>query len=655
LREEILHQGSVYGVSSAAIPHLVDVAPFLPAASKRDLWIEIGFLVTAGAGRFPSSRAEGLQDGLTAALRAGEALALAHFLADAELAPGDSSSYALACVALAGHRVGRAMWQFPSAGEGYVEVDCPGCGAEHEVDGFGDPLASPCSSPAFAAVPGTVAAWQGVAAAVGQARRDQVLGPGWAGFFDTAWRVAVAGVPGHASSAAVWCLVAAMVAASSGAAAPWARTLARLTGHVRCLECDRVWAIADAMREGAGADPADVTDDVSGPYPGLQGVLFEMAGDPASGRVRGGSIPAATVADGITGFRAAPGRELRAGQAAVRTLWRVDGGAVNALARVAGQPAVVAAAGSDGVRLLDAASGSLARPVLAGPAAAVASLVLPDGGAVIAAVGEEGSLQWWDALAGSPLGGAVITGPAPVLSLAPVRMPARPDPRTAGHLAGLWDGRLMLAASDADGTIQLWDPVARAPLAKLFRRAGQPVTSMTAVDPAGDPPRNGTTLVAVHDGLIVDVWSSAAVHGNRSEMAPQRKLAAAGHRRIAAAAASPAGLGRRKPVLLADRNGTVSTWETFGVRLSDPLLPDPAHREVIGIAVLPAVGGGIAVATASQADRNLRIWEPLRGATTLVPLDVQPHCLLTVGDALLIGHDEGTLALSLTSSLRKDH
>jgi hypothetical protein len=235
--------------------------------------------------------------------------------------------------------------------------------------------------------------------------------------------------------------------------------------------------------------------------------------------------------------------------------------------------------------------------------------VLPDGGAVIAAAGEEGSLQWWDALAGSPLGGAVITGPAPVLSLAPVRMPARPDPRTAEHLAGLWDGRLMLATGDA----------------------------------------------AVHDGLIVDVWSSAAVHGNRSEMAPQRKLAAAGHRRITAAAASPAGLGRRKPVLLADRNGTVSTWETFGVRLSDPLLPDPAHREVIGIAVLPAAGGGIAVATASQADRNLRIWEPLRGATTLVPLDVQPHCLLTIGDALLIGHDEGTLALSLTSSLRKDH
>lgn len=52
LCDEILQQGSVYGVSSAAIPHLVDVAPYLPAVSRRDLWIEIGFPVTAGAAAF---------------------------------------------------------------------------------------------------------------------------------------------------------------------------------------------------------------------------------------------------------------------------------------------------------------------------------------------------------------------------------------------------------------------------------------------------------------------------------------------------------------------------------------------------------------------------------------------------------------------------
>jgi hypothetical protein len=54
---------------------------------------------------------------------------------------------------------------------------------------------------------------------------------------------------------------------------------------------------------------------------------------------------------------------------------------------------------------------------------------------------------------------------------------------------------------------------------------------------------------------------------------------------ITGAAVSPSLLGDRQPMLLADRNGTVSMWETFGTRLSDSLPPDPAHREVTGITV----------------------------------------------------------------------
>jgi hypothetical protein len=89
-------------------------------------------------------------------------------------------------------------------------------------------------------------------------------------------------------------------------------------------------------------------------------------------------------------------------------------------------------------------------------------------------------------------------------------------------------------------------------------------------------------------------------------------------------------------------------WETFGIRLSDPLPPDPAHREVTGIAVLPGTGDGITVVTASRADCNLRIWEPQHGSAALLPLSVRPRCLLNAGDALVIGHDNGLLTLSLT-------
>jgi hypothetical protein len=133
-------------------------------------------------------------------------------------------------------------------------------------------------------------------------------------------------------------------------------------------------------------------------------------------------------------------------------------------------------------------------------------------------------------------------------------------------------------------------------------------------------------------------------------MAPAaRKLVAIGHQCLVGVAVSPERLGYRKPVLLADRNGAVSIWETFGVRLGDPLPPDPAHRDVVGIVALPAAGDGIAVVTASRADCNLRVWEPLRGSVALVPLDIRPRCLLGAGNVLMIGHDDGLLALSLAS------
>jgi hypothetical protein len=124
----MLHQGSVYGVSSAAIPHLIEIAPCLPEASRRDPWIEMGFLVTAGADRFPSPPAPGLQEGLTAALGRAEALSVRDFLADSGSAPGESCYYALACVALPGTRWLRDV-TVPSPSSGYVRVVCPDCQA----------------------------------------------------------------------------------------------------------------------------------------------------------------------------------------------------------------------------------------------------------------------------------------------------------------------------------------------------------------------------------------------------------------------------------------------------------------------------------------------------------------------------------------------
>ena len=649
LRHEMLHQGSVYGVSSAAIPHLIEIAPCLPEASRRDLWIEIGFLVTAGADRFPSPPAPGLQEGLTAALGRAEALSVRDFLADSGSAPGESCYYALACVALAGHRVGRAMWQFPSPGSGYVRVVCPDCQAVSTLDGFADPLAMPCSAPTFGLVSGGAAAWQDAAGAIERAGRDEVLGPGWGGLFGTARRVALADVPPQAPPGAVWCLVAAMVATRSQASAPWARTLARLAGHVRCLDCGRVWAIADAMDDGGSARPVHVADE-PGLDGGLQGVLFEMDQDDGAGDEGSGRIWPATVADGVAGFPPSPRRKLARAQVTARVLWRIDGEAVDGLTLVTGRQAAIAAGGSEGVRVRDLHDGSQAGPLLAGRVVAVTSLALADGNAIIAAAGDDGSLRWWDASTGRLISGAALAAAAPVLSLAPVLMPALP--RATGEVAtrldSLRDGRTVLAAGDTAGVVSVWDPATRMPVAALFQRPRRRVVSMTAVNFVNHSPWRGTDLVALYDDLLVDVWQSGSAHSNLSTMAPGTdRLAAAGHGHITGAAVSPSRLGYRQPVLLADRNGTVSMWETFGTRLSDSLPPDPAHREVTGITVLPGTGDGITVVTASQADCNLRIWEPLRGSATLLPLGIRPRCLLNAGDALVIGHDNGLLSLSL--------
>jgi hypothetical protein len=134
-------------------------------------------------------------------------------------------------------------------------------------------------------------------------------------------------------------------------------------------------------------------------------------------------------------------------------------------------------------------------------------------------------------------------------------------------LASLRDGRTVLATGHADGAVHLRDPLSRNSFGELWRSEGQPVADMTF----------GEDLIVVYGSLDVDVWSPIAVSGERSSMAPKSEyLHANGHRHIVAVCPAR-GLGYRKPILLADRNGTVSMWETFGVRLRDPLPPDPRH------------------------------------------------------------------------------
>jgi len=525
LQEEIIHQGTVYGVTAAALPHLIRLAPSLTPDEQRELWIDVAFMVTAGADSFDGNEpVSGMQETLTQSLRDAEPLALQAFLASPSLDEGMVSYYALACVALSGHAVGDAMWEFLVPGDGYVRLTCPECGAEYEVDGFGDPVRPPCVPPPVPALaPRACPEWACVPAD---------LPPGFEGFSAVARAVANAGLPEQASPAAVWCLVAAMVAAKG--ALPWARTLLRLTGHFRCGECDSVRPIADMFHHATAES-------------------LGSAGLPAMGSPDMADPDPATIAD-AAGFKPAPGGSVIAGQIALR-------------------PVPV--------------PGDLEIPVQC-----EALLTMPGG---------------------------------------PDDTRMRGEPRVP-WLAKLWDGRTLLATGHADGTVHLRDPSSRSSVVELWRREGQPVTDMTF----------GENLVVVYGSLDVDVWSPIAVSGERSSMAPKPgHLHANGHRHLVAVCLA-ADLGYRKPILLADRNGTVSMWETFGVRLGDPLPPDPQHRDVFAI----AASAGFVV-TASLADANLRIWQPLSNICTLVPLQAAPQWLNFTGYTLTVGLITGPISFSV--------
>ena len=521
LQGEIQHQGSVCGVTSAALPHLIRLAPSLTAVEQRDLWITVGFLVVAGAGTFNGNEpVPGMQETLTQSLRDAEPLALQAFLDAEELEPDVATYFALACVALAGHPLGDTLEEFLSPGDCYVTLWCPECEADYEVDGFSDPLRAPCDPPPVPSLtPRARPEW---------ARVPINLLPG----FDAAARaVADAGVPADAPMRAVWCLVAAMVAAKG--AVPWARTLLRLTGHFRCGECQSVLPIA-ALFSKWRKWPVEE----SGPAQDI---------DPA------------VIAD-KAGFKPAPGGTLVLGDFPLRPVAVPDG----------------------------------LRP----PVATEALVVMPDQGG-------PKKVPW--------LPGACLKVP---------------------WLAGLRDGRTVLAVGDSIGAVQLCDPSTRAPYGTLFERPGRPVVGMIFAQ--ADFFRD---LVVVYGDLTVDVWSPDAVHGERSDMAPAPdRLHASGHSRIVAVGTD---LGFRT-ILLADHDGTVSMWEPFGVRLSDPLPPDPAHYDVVAV----ATSAGLVV-TAGRASRNLRIWQPLSGKVSLVPLVFAPEWLTFTGTTITAGHADGAVSFSV--------
>jgi len=152
----ILHQGTVYTSTYAALPHVVALAAELNPIGLADFWIGLGFIVAHFIYPNVLPQRTGIPDdlefGVRSAIRAAEPLAVQSFYAtdwsqpSATYGVNQASELALACLALSRHPVGHLLVRGPSAprpgkefiSQDFVSLTCLECEAELEFFHAGD-------------------------------------------------------------------------------------------------------------------------------------------------------------------------------------------------------------------------------------------------------------------------------------------------------------------------------------------------------------------------------------------------------------------------------------------------------------------------------------------------------------------------------------
>ncbi|MBL1083529.1 hypothetical protein JK359_16365 [Streptomyces actinomycinicus] len=622
----LMDQGTVYEGAYAAVPYLVDVAAELPAERFVDLWVDLGFLLTAEDRRpVPAD----LETGFDAATRVAEQAAVRSFLAGG-IPASVCAQLALSCVAFAGHHAAEVLWRFLDPRDGDIGLYCPGCGYDTELPGFlVDPVSPPCEPPTL---PDSARARQGghpwgeVAAAL----REEALGEGWESFLRVARAVAEAGVPRETPGQAVLCLVAAMVAVKGTpgwAGRRWARTLMLLTGHFCCPGCEETWTIADGLAEDpGGAHPRTVAEQTR------QAAHEAAAAEQSAGPRRTAGEQSGPRRDGRTAL-AADGTPRHCVEAFADCA-PGSGDGVTALAVIypPGRPALVAGAGDRGLlRLWDLASGRLHHGPLPGhpdPVRSMTALPLPGGRTLLASGGDNGTIGLWDAITGQPVHEPAGNWLGAVTGMCTATVP---------------DGRTLLVTATSRGSVRLREPLTGESVARL-NPSGRPIESITAIPVSADhtliaacDPQGG---VHVWDPAVDDPWEPGA-----AVPLSKRALEDFGHRPALVTAAP---LHGRTLLATGDRNGAVMLWDpATGTPVGDGLPPDTAGSPLTAMtATAPHSRHGIVV-TGSKQGGSVRVWEPETGKVQRIALDVPLTCLAAAGLDVIVGHDHGALRLSL--------
>ncbi|WP_084725611.1 WD40 repeat domain-containing protein [Streptacidiphilus melanogenes] len=602
LLDGLLQQETLFSGAFAVLPHLVEAAAAAPGQFA-DLWADLGFMVTAEpAAPVPAD----LEAGFQAAVRSAEQAAVRGYLA-AGTPAALCADLGLSCVALAGHHIGTLLWQRLGTEEDDLVLCCPGCESEQEItDFFVDPIRPPFEAPGL---PDPMDARRGehVWGEVAEALQEGALGEGWEPFVRVARAVAAAGVPAGTPGQAVVCLVAAMVAVKGTpdwAGRERARKLMLLTGGFRCPDCEQVWAIADCLAE-----------DPDGARPLKEGGPTRRTGGSSKPTkpmrpTRGTATEAAVLSAPMSG---------------------VDEG-VNALAVVScpGRPTLVAAAGDTGtVFLWDAADGRPAHDPLAAhraPVRSMTALRLPEGEALLAIGHEDGAVALWSPFTAQQVCAPVANWLGAVNGMCAATLP---------------DGRTLLVTATPRGAVRLRDPRTGESVARL-NPSGRPIESIAAI-----PVAPGHTLIAASDTQgDVQIWDPAVEDPwERGAAVPLSKRAREDLRHRVTLVATVSAHDR---ALLAtgDRRGVIVLW-------------DPATGDPVGEGLPPDASGGLLTAMTATTlpdrrpvlvtgnGRSLRVWEPETGTVQHLALDVAVTCLAATGSDLLVGHDGGVLRLPL--------
>jgi WD40 repeat protein len=627
MADDMMDEGTVHEGAYAALPHFVEAAAEMPPERFVDFWVDVGLVVTA-EDRAPVPA--DLEAGFDAALRLAEQAATRSLLAAGT--PAAVCAYlALSCVAFAGHHTAEVLWRALDPQESYLLVSCPGCGTETEIlKFFVDPIRPPFEAPELpdpAHVRQGEHPWGDVAAAL----HEGALGEGWEPFLRVARAVAAAGVPPETSGQAVLCLVAGLVAAKGTpgwAGMEWARKLMLLTGNFRCPECERTWTIADCLVEDPGGaqplsrpeqartvadEPVATVEPAGARRPGEARTVLQRDGqallDPEGtpwGRVRELSESAPSSREGVSALAVVPGP---------------DG------------PALAAGAGDRGVLCLwDIAGGRLLHDPLPGHPDRIRSMTalsLPDGRVLLASGGETGTIALWDPVTGQPVREPVANWLGAVNGMCAATIP---------------DGRTLLVTATPRGAVRLRDPSTGESVARL-NPYGRPIASIAAL-----PISAAHTLIAASDAQgDVHVWDPAVDDPRDPGAAvPLSKRALEDFRhRVAMVAAAPT--QGRTLLATGDRNGVVFLWDpATGAPVGDGLSTDTTGGPLTAMTAATLNGGRAVLVTGSNQGRSIRVWEPETGTVQHIALDVAVTCLAAADTHVLVGHDSGVLGLSLT-------